>query len=149
VTSVDISGGLSSQLLDPNDCFILDCETEIFVWVGKESTEQEKAAAMANAQDFLSSMGRPSWTPITKLGQGCESALFKSKFVKGNWVCVPLFLFLLSQFFNLSLVLCLLISFFLTPCCFTSSFSFSFFFFSFFLFHFFSGGIRRKVQPNS
>eukprot|EP01102_Stenamoeba_stenopodia_P006568 TRINITY_DN1810_c1_g1_i1.p1 TRINITY_DN1810_c1_g1~~TRINITY_DN1810_c1_g1_i1.p1 ORF type:complete len:998 (+),score=322.48 TRINITY_DN1810_c1_g1_i1:204-3197(+) len=86
VEQVDIPDGiLSTTMLDPNDCFILDCETEIFVWVGKESSDKEKVGAMSNAREFLSNYGRPPWTPITKASQGCEPALFKDKFKKGSW----------------------------------------------------------------
>jgi len=68
VEQVDIPDGiLSTTMLDPNDCFILDCETEIFVWVGKESSEKEKVGAMSNAREFLSNYGRPPWTPVTKV----------------------------------------------------------------------------------
>lgn len=86
VEAVEIPDGiLSTTMLDPNDCFILDCGTEIFVWVGKESSEKEKAGAMSNAREFLTNYGRPIWTPITKCSQGAEPALFKDKFKKGGW----------------------------------------------------------------
>src|SRR5689334_11528028 len=55
--------------LDPNDCFILDCATDIFVWNGKKATVAEKSASFKRAQEFLKEKGRPAWTPITKVSQ--------------------------------------------------------------------------------
>ena len=66
VTEVETDGGeLDVKMLDPKDCFLLDCGTSLFVWVGKKSTEREKAGAMQNAKDFLKDSKRPAWTPST------------------------------------------------------------------------------------
>lgn len=69
--------------LDTNDCFILDLGTQIFVWVGKGSTQQEKNSSMKFATQFLSDGGRPDWTPITRVVEGGEANNFKSQF--SNW----------------------------------------------------------------
>lgn len=38
-----VPGALKKELLDTNDCYIVDAQSEgIFVWVGKGSTAQEK-----------------------------------------------------------------------------------------------------------
>eukprot|EP01103_Thecamoeba_quadrilineata_P021404 TRINITY_DN9831_c0_g1_i1.p1 TRINITY_DN9831_c0_g1~~TRINITY_DN9831_c0_g1_i1.p1 ORF type:complete len:1007 (-),score=223.26 TRINITY_DN9831_c0_g1_i1:67-2865(-) len=86
VEQVEADGqNLHVNMLDPIDCFILDCETEIFVWVGIESSEIEKSGAMSNAREFLTNYNRPPWTPIIKVSQGAEPALFKDKFKRGDW----------------------------------------------------------------
>lgn len=41
---------------------------------------QEKTQAFEYAKSFLKEKGRPSWTPVTKVAQGVEPALFKSHF---------------------------------------------------------------------
>lgn len=41
---------LQRSMLDTNDCFIVDADTEIFAWVGKGSTTQEKQQVMLHAQ---------------------------------------------------------------------------------------------------
>eukprot|EP01133_Synstelium_polycarpum_P015250 gene15250-18052_t len=75
----------STEQLDPNHCFILDCETEIFVWIGKSSSDENRSMATLNAMDLISHENRPSWTPVTKMIQGAETTLFKDKFKKGSW----------------------------------------------------------------
>jgi len=75
---------LTQNLLDSNDCFILDCQAEIFVWVGKGSTKEEKKEAVPIAQSFIDKFKYPSFTPITRVVEGGETPLFKEKFT--NWV---------------------------------------------------------------
>eukprot|EP01124_Arcella_intermedia_P030131 TRINITY_DN6517_c0_g1_i1.p1 TRINITY_DN6517_c0_g1~~TRINITY_DN6517_c0_g1_i1.p1 ORF type:complete len:621 (+),score=193.20 TRINITY_DN6517_c0_g1_i1:188-1864(+) len=70
-------------MLKTEDCFILDVGSEIFVWVGKGCTKQEKLSSMFYAQQFLLDSGRPDWIPITRLVQGAETPIFKSQFY--NW----------------------------------------------------------------
>jgi len=75
---------LTQNLLDTNDCFILDGQSEIFVWVGKGSTPAEKKESMLTAQAFIKQFGYPDYTPITRCVEGGETPLFKEKFP--NWV---------------------------------------------------------------
>jgi hypothetical protein len=37
-------------MLDTNDTYILDCGSEMFVWIGRGSNPEEKKSAMINAQ---------------------------------------------------------------------------------------------------
>jgi len=75
---------LTQNLLDTNDCFILDCQSEIFVWVGKGATKEEKKQSTLIAQSFLEKFNYPKFTPITRVVEGGETPLFKEKFQ--NWV---------------------------------------------------------------
>lgn len=75
---------LKKELLDTNHTYILDCETELFIWVGKRSNWQDKAGALVLAEEFLTTFDRPAWTPMTRMLAGNETVLFKSKF--SNWV---------------------------------------------------------------
>ncbi len=68
---------LSRKMLDPMDAFILDCQTEIFAWVGKGATQLEKNEAMTVARKFLVKFNRPNWTPITRILEGSETTIFK------------------------------------------------------------------------
>jgi hypothetical protein len=99
------------DMLESTFTYILDCETEIFIWVGKKSDWESKASGIMLAdvrlsepryvhphrtqhtapyithtrtQDFLTMFERPSWTPMTRMLEGTETVLFKSKFA--NWV---------------------------------------------------------------
>jgi gelsolin len=71
---------LKQEMLNTNDCFILDTGSGIYVWVGKKATEQEKKQAMSRAQGFLQSKKYPVWTKITRIVEGAESAPFKQYF---------------------------------------------------------------------
>eukprot|EP01099_Mayorella_cantabrigiensis_P000414 TRINITY_DN1191_c0_g1_i1.p1 TRINITY_DN1191_c0_g1~~TRINITY_DN1191_c0_g1_i1.p1 ORF type:complete len:857 (-),score=275.17 TRINITY_DN1191_c0_g1_i1:59-2320(-) len=80
ITEVGRSPKLSKDLLDSNDCFILDAGSEIFTWIGKGATKQERKESMITAQSFLKSQKKPDWTPISRCVEGAETPLFKSKF---------------------------------------------------------------------
>lgn len=68
---------LKQEMLNTNDCFILDTGSGIYVWVGKKATDQEKKQAMSKAQGFLQTKKYPSWTKVTRIVEGAESAPFK------------------------------------------------------------------------
>ncbi|KAL0232698.1 hypothetical protein GEMRC1_011445 [Eukaryota sp. GEM-RC1] len=72
--------GLTKDLLNGDDCYILDTGNELFVWVGKGSTSEEKMGAMTYAEKYLVDHGRPVWTPITRVIQDGETPLFKDHF---------------------------------------------------------------------
>lgn len=71
---------LKQEMLSTNDCFILDTGSGIYVWVGKKATEQEKKQAMSRAQGFLTTKKYPSWTKVSRIVEGAESAPFKQYF---------------------------------------------------------------------
>jgi hypothetical protein len=80
VTSVG-RGRLEKKLLDTTDVFLLDAGTQVFVWVGKGATKEERAKSMPLASSYLASKGRPSHTPITRIIETGETPVFKSYFV--------------------------------------------------------------------
>jgi len=68
--------------LDDNDVFILDSYTEVYVWIGSGSTEEEKRKGLDIAQKFVT--GHPDGrgeVPIVRVVSGCEPSLFTSFFV--------------------------------------------------------------------
>jgi len=71
---------LSKEMLDTNDCFILDADSELFVWVGKGATKDERKESMIRAGEYLKQNNRPAWIPISRVPDGGETPLFKSKF---------------------------------------------------------------------
>jgi hypothetical protein len=71
---------LRYDMLRSEDAFVLDLGNELFVWVGRGATAGEKAGAMQKAQEFLSQQERPAWTPITRVVDRGETALFKQNF---------------------------------------------------------------------
>lgn len=83
------SGSLKKEQLDTSDCFIVDVGSEVFVWVGKGSTQQEKTSAMQFATGYLESSGKPQWTPITRVVEGGETSVFKAHFANWSDVTTP------------------------------------------------------------
>jgi advillin len=80
VTTQITEAPLRQDHLDTNDVFILDIGSEVFVWIGKGSTADEKKAGMKNARDYIASSGLPARTPVTRIVEGSETVLFKDKF---------------------------------------------------------------------
>eukprot|EP01006_Ploeotia_vitrea_P014078 TRINITY_DN3738_c0_g1_i1.p1 TRINITY_DN3738_c0_g1~~TRINITY_DN3738_c0_g1_i1.p1 ORF type:complete len:837 (-),score=586.38 TRINITY_DN3738_c0_g1_i1:115-2625(-) len=73
-------GKLSHSQLDTADVFIVDHGAEVFAWVGKGTTKDEKRAALKYATDYLAQHGRPDWTPCTRVVEGGEPPMFRSLF---------------------------------------------------------------------
>lgn len=72
---------LKQNLLDPNDCFILDTgDANIFVWIGKKCNKNEKSQSMSKAQDFLTSKKYPGWTHVERIVEGAEPTIFRQYF---------------------------------------------------------------------
>lgn len=72
---------LRQNLLDPNDCFILDTgDANIFVWIGKRCNKNEKSQAMNKGQEFLTSKKYPGWTHVERIVDGAEPTIFRQYF---------------------------------------------------------------------
>lgn len=71
---------LKQEMLNTNDCFVLDTGSGIYVWVGKKATAEEKSQSLSRAQGFLKTKKYPSWTKVTRIVEGAESAPFKQYF---------------------------------------------------------------------
>uniref|UniRef100_A0A1J3I126 Villin-3 n=1 Tax=Noccaea caerulescens TaxID=107243 RepID=A0A1J3I126_NOCCA len=73
-----IDGDLSKGMLENNKCYLLDCGSEVFIWVGRVTQVEERKTATQAAEDFVAS--RPKATRITRVIQGYEPHSFKSNF---------------------------------------------------------------------
>ncbi|KGN53839.1 villin-2 [Cucumis sativus] len=78
-----IEDELSKSLLENNKCYLLDCGSEVFVWVGRITQVEERKTAIQVAEEFVANQNRPRSTHITRLIQGYETHSFKSHF--GSW----------------------------------------------------------------
>lgn len=71
---------LTKELLDTKSVYILDCYTDIFVWIGRKSTRLIRTAALKLSGSLELMINRPSFTLVTSTLEGSESQIFKSKF---------------------------------------------------------------------
>mgnify|MGYP002385589587 CR=1 FL=1 len=66
--------------LESKDAFILDAGYEIFVWVGKGASKEEKSKGLAYATDYLFKNNRPKTLPISRILEGAENDTFINAF---------------------------------------------------------------------
>ncbi|KAG7033521.1 Villin-2 [Cucurbita argyrosperma subsp. argyrosperma] len=78
-----IQGELSRSLLENNKCYLLDCGSAVYVWVGRLTQVDERKMANQVAEEFVTNQKRPRSVQITRLIQGYETHSFKSNF--GSW----------------------------------------------------------------
>ncbi|KAG1675355.1 Protein flightless-1 [Nymphon striatum] len=71
---------LSKDLLNTKNVYILDSYGDVFVWIGKKSTRLVRAAALKLSQEICSMLGRPSHALVTRVLEGTETQVFKTKF---------------------------------------------------------------------
>uniref|UniRef100_A0A673KK62 Macrophage-capping protein n=1 Tax=Sinocyclocheilus rhinocerous TaxID=307959 RepID=A0A673KK62_9TELE len=83
LTKLCDKGPFSQELLEKDDCFILDngSSGKIYVWKGNGANAEEKTVALKVADEFITEMNYPRMrTQVEILPQGRESVLFKQFF---------------------------------------------------------------------
>ncbi|KAI9123039.1 hypothetical protein K1719_005928 [Acacia pycnantha] len=70
---------LTRELLDTNKCYILDCGLEVFVWMGRNTSLDERKSASGAADELVSGSDRQK-SQIIRVIEGFETVMFKSKF---------------------------------------------------------------------
>ncbi|KAL4590038.1 hypothetical protein LXL04_002956 [Taraxacum kok-saghyz] len=70
---------LTKKLLDTHHCYLLDCGTEIYVWVGRSTNLVERKAANGAAEEHLRVQERPK-SNIIRMIENFETVSFRSKF---------------------------------------------------------------------
>ncbi|KAI4344434.1 hypothetical protein L6164_011663 [Bauhinia variegata] len=70
---------LRRELLDTNKCYILDCGLEVFIWMGRNTSLDERKSASGAADELLSGPDRSKFH-IIRVIEGFETVMFKSKF---------------------------------------------------------------------
>jgi len=79
-SEVGSGANIKKQQLDSNDVFIFDTGAEVFAWIGKKSSNDEKKKALSFAQDYLTKYNRPIWLPICRVLEGGENETFENAF---------------------------------------------------------------------
>uniref|UniRef100_UPI00398F7FAA protein flightless-1 homolog n=1 Tax=Pristiophorus japonicus TaxID=55135 RepID=UPI00398F7FAA len=74
---------LVQSLLDTRAVYILDCWSDVFIWVGRKSPRLVRAAALKLGQELCSMLHRPKHAIVIRNLEGTECQVFKSKF--RNW----------------------------------------------------------------
>ncbi|XP_028196834.1 villin-4-like [Glycine soja] len=80
------SDSLTKELLDTNKCYILDCGLEVFAWMGRNTSLDERKSASGAADELISGTGRPK-SHIIRVIEGFETVMFKSKFDSWPQAC--------------------------------------------------------------
>jgi len=74
------TGELDKKDLETNHVYIVDSGAEIFVWVGKKSSPQDKRNGLDFAQHYITDNGKDPYLPISKVMEGGENQVFESMF---------------------------------------------------------------------
>jgi len=81
LTFTEISKGtIKYSDLDSNDVFIVDVGAEVYAWIGKGASDDEKKKAMHFAQEYLKKYDRPAFLPVTRILEGMDNKSFRSSF---------------------------------------------------------------------
>jgi len=79
-TQVSEGPAVNNKQLNTSDVFILDDGGQVWAWVGKASSVQEKSKALHYADLYLKQFGRPLSTPISRVMEGAENEIFETAF---------------------------------------------------------------------
>ncbi|XP_040830440.1 protein flightless-1 homolog isoform X3 [Ochotona curzoniae] len=74
---------LLQSLLDTRCVYILDCGSDVFIWLGRKSPRLVRAAALKLGQELCGMLHRPRHATVTRSLEGTEAQVFKAKFK--NW----------------------------------------------------------------
>ncbi|XP_051206516.1 villin-4 isoform X2 [Lolium perenne] len=77
---------LAHELLETNKCYLLDCGAEMYVWMGRSTSLQQRKGASEAAEKLLVDDSRTK-SHVMKVIEGYETIMFKSKFNK--WPATP------------------------------------------------------------
>jgi len=71
----------SQEDLEEEDVYILDVYTAIYIWLGTQANEKEKAAAAETAVAYMKAQGMDEDTPIITVSSGKEPEMFQANFL--------------------------------------------------------------------
>ncbi|KAK7289772.1 hypothetical protein RIF29_03698 [Crotalaria pallida] len=74
------SDALGKEMLETDKCYMLDCDGEIFVWMGRQTLLTERRTATKAIEEFVRNEGRSNRSYLTFLSEGLESPIFRSYF---------------------------------------------------------------------
>uniref|UniRef100_A0A915C440 Protein flightless-1 homolog n=1 Tax=Parascaris univalens TaxID=6257 RepID=A0A915C440_PARUN len=74
------SGILRQEMLNTKCAYILDCTSDIFLWLGKKANRLLKMAGQKMVVELHAMLERPDYTTVSREVEGEESTMFRSKF---------------------------------------------------------------------
>lgn len=69
-----------ADMLKKNTVFVLDCHSELYIWVGKGTSSAEVHEVTVMVQDLMKLPGRPSFVSLEIMKQNMETIYFKERF---------------------------------------------------------------------
>jgi gelsolin len=90
MTEVKIAGGqnasqvVQSSALGSGDVYLVDSGIQVYAWVGKGASKEERGACMRYAEQYLQDANRPRSTPITRVLEGNEPSGFTTLFAPAD-----------------------------------------------------------------
>jgi len=60
------------SLLDTKNVYILDCWSDVFIWIGRKSSRLVRAAALKLSQELCGMLHRPKHAMVTRNLEGTE-----------------------------------------------------------------------------
>lgn len=73
-------GVLKQDMLNSKCAYVLDCTSDIFLWLGKKANRLLKMAGQKIVTELHAMLERPDYTSISREVEGEESTMFRSKF---------------------------------------------------------------------
>lgn len=71
---VDVPGQkLTPEILQSKHVYLLDCWTDVFIWLGKKSTRLVRAAAAKLSHELYTMMDRPAHAGLQRVQEGTET----------------------------------------------------------------------------
>ncbi|KAF3486079.1 hypothetical protein F2Q69_00057693 [Brassica cretica] len=70
---------LKREMLDTSKCYILDCGLEVFVWMGRTTSLDDRKVASGATEEMIRSSERPK-SQMIRIIEGFETVTFRSKF---------------------------------------------------------------------
>ncbi|KAI4380570.1 hypothetical protein MLD38_006747 [Melastoma candidum] len=70
---------LTRDLLETSKCYLLDCGIEVFVWMGRTTSLDDRKSASTAAEELVRRPDRPH-SHIIRVIEGFETVIFRSKF---------------------------------------------------------------------
>jgi len=87
--TVVAEGKLEKKMLSTEDVYIMDNVAEIYVWIGRGASAEERSKGMSVGQAYATEGGRPAGTKISKVMEGTEPTTFKANFVTWDEPVMP------------------------------------------------------------